>query len=62
MNRLPILDDVFARYGGQTSLANYLGLSRQAVNQWKVVPVKYLKLISKKTKISRRKLRPDLYE
>lgn len=61
MNRSPILERVFAHYGGQTELANYLGLSRQAINQWKVVPLKYLKLISEQTKITRRKLRPDLY-
>lgn len=61
MNRAAILEKVFAHYGSQTALAEYLGLSRQAINQWKFVPLKHLKLISEQTGITRRKLRPDLY-
>lgn len=61
MERTPIMEQVFAHYGGPSALAKYLNLSRQAVWQWKVVPLKYLTLISQQTKITRRKLRPDLY-
>lgn len=57
-----ILTKVFAAYGNATGLAEYLGVSKQAVSQWKHIPLRYLKLISKETGISRRKLRPDLYD
>lgn len=57
-----IMTKVFAFYGNATQLASYLGVSKQAVSQWKRIPFRYLKMISEQTGISRRKLRPDLYD
>jgi DNA-binding transcriptional regulator YdaS (Cro superfamily) len=57
-----IMTKVFASYGNATQLAAYLGVSKQAVSQWKRIPLRYLKMISEETGLSRRKLRPDLYD
>lgn len=61
MDRPKIIDRVFAFYGGPSALAAHLGLTRQAVWQWQVIPLRHLKRIATETKIPRQKLRPDLY-
>jgi biotin operon repressor len=60
--RNPILDKVFHHYGSASALARELGLGRAAVSAWRELPIKYLRQISRETGISRRNLRPDLYE
>lgn len=42
-------------------IATICGISRQAVAKWTRVPVKHVFAIEKKTGISRRTLRPDVY-
>jgi len=61
-HRHPSLVDVFVAVGGASELARHLGISRQAVGLWLMVPLKHIKTVSKLTGISRQQLRPDLYE
>lgn len=61
MERPRIVDKVIKKYGGPKALGDALGVSRQAVWQWKQIPLKYLRRIEDDTGISRQKLRPDLY-
>lgn len=48
--------------GSPRKLADLLGLTRQAVNNWDKVPDKYLLKIEKLTGIDREDLRPDLFK
>lgn len=61
-DRSKILNDVFRACGNASTLAEWLGVSKQAVSNWDKVPLRHLKFISEQTGISRRKLRPDLYD
>ncbi len=47
--------------GMARSLSLQLGISRQAVSQWKKVPVLQVLKVEKLTGISRHVLRPDVY-
>jgi DNA-binding transcriptional regulator YdaS (Cro superfamily) len=60
--RAPILNVVFLKVGNASRLAEILGVTRAAVSFWKVVPLRHLKTINQLTGISRKRLRPDLYE
>jgi DNA-binding transcriptional regulator YdaS (Cro superfamily) len=52
--------------GSQKELAEYLGISATAVNNWVSklgqIPAKHVPAVSRFTDIPRRILRPDLYE
>lgn len=48
------------RAGGATALSARIGVSRQAVRQWKRVPLRHLKAVEEASGVSRRKLRPDV--
>lgn len=61
MDRDPPLYDVFRHFGSAKKVADYLGISTQAVSHWKRVPAKYLYTLSQPTGIHPYKLRPDLY-
>ena len=61
MDRDPPLYEVFKHFGSAKKLADYLGISTQAVSHWKKVPEKYLYSISQATGIHPYKLRPDKY-
>jgi Putative antitoxin of bacterial toxin-antitoxin system, YdaS/YdaT len=61
MKRDPILTKVFAAYGSAAVLSRELGISRQCVGQWKRLPLKYVREVSKRTGISPDQLRPDIY-
>ena len=60
-DRHPIINEVFMIYGTATKLANALGVSRQAVSAWKVIPLRHLQQVSHETGLAREKLRPDIY-
>lgn len=57
----PTILDVYRAYGTAANLAKCLGVSRQAVCQWRQVPLKYVRRISDFTGISPAILRPDIY-
>jgi DNA-binding transcriptional regulator YdaS (Cro superfamily) len=47
--------------GGLRSLARLLGITHQAIAQWKRVPAERLLEIERATGVARETLRPDLY-
>jgi len=55
------LKQLRSKKGLSSRLARHLGISRQAISSWPVVPLDRLREVEKFTGISREKLRPDLY-
>jgi DNA-binding transcriptional regulator YdaS (Cro superfamily) len=47
--------------GNPTRLGKKVGVSRQAVEQWKVVPPERVLAVEKATGVSRYELRPDIF-
>lgn len=56
-----IVEKAVEKAGGGATLARKLGLKRQAVYQWKLVPSKHVLKVEEISGIPRHKLRPDLY-
>ena len=48
--------------GSQVKLAKLLGITHQAINKWRDVPVHHIIAIERATGVHRSLLRPDLYE
>ena len=55
------LKEIRERKGLQSALARHIGVTRQAISDWPVVPIDRLKEVEKFTGISREKLRPDIF-
>ena len=49
-------------FGSAVRLAEFIGVTPQAVYQWTVIPDAHVKAISKETKIPKWILRPDRYD
>ena len=47
--------------GGASALANALGISQEAVSQWRRVPHGRVFAVERLTGVSRHELRPDVY-
>ena len=45
-----------------TLIARAVGISCSAVSQWKRVPERHLAIVARITRLSKRELRPDLFE
>jgi DNA-binding transcriptional regulator YdaS (Cro superfamily) len=60
METTPI-DKAICAAGSRSALARIVGTSRQAVSQWKRIPVERVLVIEAATGISRYELRPDIY-
>lgn len=64
-NRKPkqgIVEDVFRKYRGTlTELARELGVSVSALSQWRDIPIRHVLKLERITRISRYKLRSDVY-
>lgn len=58
---LPIVVKAAEKAGGISALARSLGVSRQAVFQWKRIPAERVLAIEVHTGVPRYELRPDLY-
>ncbi len=56
-----ITKQAVAAAGGPSKLSDLLGISRQAIEQWTVVPPKHVLRVEDATGISRYALRPDIY-
>jgi pyruvate kinase len=61
MGRDAVLAEALSRRLAVTQIADAIGISRAAVSQWQRVPERHLAVVSRLTRISRRRLRPDLY-
>jgi DNA-binding transcriptional regulator YdaS (Cro superfamily) len=48
--------------GTKTELARRLGLSKQALSEWTIIPTDRVVQVEAATHVSRKLLRPDLYE
>lgn len=59
--RMTPLDRAAAIAGSWTKLAGYIGVTPQAVSQWKRVPPSRVLAVERATGVSRHDLRPDLY-
>jgi DNA-binding transcriptional regulator YdaS (Cro superfamily) len=55
------MDRAIALAGGTKALATALGISSQAVSQWKRVPTERVLEVEALTGVSRYELRPDIY-
>ncbi len=58
---IPIVSRAAEKAGGISALARSLGVSRQAVFQWKRIPAERVLAIEVHTGVPRYELRPDLY-
>lgn len=59
--RISALDRAIAIAGGTAALANWIGVTSQAISQWKRIPPGRVIAIERATGVSRHDLRPDLY-
>ena len=58
---MSVIPRVIKQAGGAKKLATSLGISRQAVEQWRVVPPERVLSVERITGISRHELRPDIF-
>ena len=56
------LEELLQRRMMVTTLARALGLTTGAVSQWRRVPERHLAAVARITRVSKRQLRPDLYQ
>lgn len=61
MERDPILELALRPRMAVTQIAAAIGVTTAAVSQWRRVPERHLAVVAKITRISKRRLRPDLY-
>lgn len=47
--------------GSRSELARRLGISQQAVSQWRTIPLRQIVAVEQATGVPREELRPDLY-
>lgn len=55
------IKEIAEKVGGIVALSTALGLSRGAVSQWQVVPLKRVNDVERITGIPREQLRPDFF-
>lgn len=58
---IEITKQAVAQSGGSSKLSEVLGISRQAIDQWIVIPPKHVLRVEQTSGISRYRLRPDIY-
>lgn len=57
----PAVERAWTAAGGQASLGRALGITSQAISQWKRVPVNRALAVERLTGIPRHELRPDIW-
>ena len=55
------VDEAVRQSGSYSRLAQRLGISRQALQQWASIPVRHVLLMERLSGVSRYELRPDVY-
>ena len=55
------VDEAIRREGSLRRVAERLGVTRQAIQQWTSVPVKRVLMMEEMSDVSRYELRPDIY-
>lgn len=55
------LNEAIRRARGMSELARRLGLTRQAIFNWRTVPATRVLAVEKATGVPRHRLRPDVY-
>jgi DNA-binding transcriptional regulator YdaS (Cro superfamily) len=58
---MPISEIISKAAGNPSKLARLLGITRQAVDQWKRVPVEHVLAVEEMSGIPRHVQRPDVY-
>jgi DNA-binding transcriptional regulator YdaS (Cro superfamily) len=61
MQRNAALTEAIERAGGLQALGRMLGISKQAIDQWRRVPAERVLEVERLTGISRYQLRPDVF-
>jgi DNA-binding transcriptional regulator YdaS (Cro superfamily) len=61
MSRDPALSKAIEAVGNKSVLARHLGLTPQAIDQWRKVPAERVLQVERASGVSRHLLRPDLY-
>ena len=61
VTRMSALETAIQRAGGTKPLAEALGITRQAIEQWRRVPPERVLEVERFTGVSRYALRPDVY-
>lgn len=56
------LKDAIREAGSISELGRKLGISQQAISQWKRAPIDKIILIEAKTGVGRERLRPELFK
>ena len=56
-----VIDEIISILGGLRAVGEALGVTRQAVSQWKSCPHLQVLKLEKATGIPRHEIRPDLY-
>jgi DNA-binding transcriptional regulator YdaS (Cro superfamily) len=56
-----VLEKAIKAAGGPVALAKALGVTSQAVSQWKRVPASKVLAVEEKSGVSRYELRPDVF-
>jgi predicted DNA-binding protein YlxM (UPF0122 family) len=61
MNNTELFAKLFPTPNSRKEIAEKLKLSRQAIYQWKRVPVDYVLILERLTGVPRQEIRPDIY-
>lgn len=61
MERPTIIEEVIAKAGGVSKLAEALGIAAPSVSQWRRIPVERVLILEQLTGISRHAMRPDIF-
>ncbi len=59
--RDPVLIAIREQWGLAARLAKELGITREAVWQWRQVPARHALMVAKLLRLPRHEVRPDLY-
>lgn len=55
------IERIIEHLGGQVRIATALGITKQAVGQWRLIPPEHVLVLSEVSTLSPHDMRPDLY-